>query len=309
MRVTNYNHVIFLHIYKTAGSSFGDILAHSEKGIGGNTRLIKSPSEKDAITDMDRAELSGLVYVYGHHVQNLDSCLPGITKYVTMLRDPVDRFLSDYYFRKHHPLLDGADSINVRDRTLEQWVDSEPQFNNQIEWLTKNWPGFNEDDDKLEFVSKNLETRFSFIGITEFFTQSVILCCAIFGWNKIRPSVLLNPSPRRPKTSSVPKRLIRKIEKIVEPDLELYDILRNRFKRLLSDVDIDETVWEFEKLAISQQYDPEFTLNQRVARELRRQELMSHELNATSRLLEVQNQRIERLQLEKTELLRKIITS
>lgn len=122
-----------MHIPKTAGTS---LRATLDAQYPENERLHLYPAEnlEGAIDPLRFSHVPldqrrQLRFVMGHFAWGIHTHVPGNYRYVTMLRDPVDRVASLYYhFRHITPAHDqGAaatdrDMIKAQDMSLEEWV-------------------------------------------------------------------------------------------------------------------------------------------------------------------------------------------
>jgi len=94
--------LLFMHIPKTAGTSMRLLL---EQFFTKKQRVYLYGGEPPGITleafrDLPTDEKEHVRLVYGHFRFGVHEWLPQKARYVTMLRDPVDRVVSLYYFYK-----------------------------------------------------------------------------------------------------------------------------------------------------------------------------------------------------------------
>ncbi len=173
-----YETLIFLHIPKTAGTTFAAILgrnfprsrvARVYPGIGLGEREFKALPE---------ARRAGLACVMGHFDFGLHRFVPGRSVYATFLRDPVRQAVSRYrhirasrWHPLHYMIRDGA--------SIEDFVSRAPD-NYQTRALCgveieagRPHPVLGEEH--LAAARRNLQERFVLVGITERFDESVLL--------------------------------------------------------------------------------------------------------------------------------------
>lgn len=123
---------VFDHIYKTGGTTFIFSYLHSFSQLGllsARDQVVVLAPSSDPNRDLPElparfGEASdGLQIVAGHFTGFLRARYPG-AKYLTLVRDPIDRAISGYLHAKHHP--DAWDMIGKRiteeKTTLAQFV-------------------------------------------------------------------------------------------------------------------------------------------------------------------------------------------
>lgn len=96
--------LIFLHIPKTAGISLRQVL---HRNISGPTfRIIHPIDDAARLAALPAADRASLDLVEGHLYHGVHEHIPRPCRYLTMLRDPVERTLSYYSFvreyKDHH---------------------------------------------------------------------------------------------------------------------------------------------------------------------------------------------------------------
>jgi Sulfotransferase family len=231
--------VIFLHLTKTAGTT----LAHVAQQQYQAGRFLRTDYNFDRFRDrlalMSDAERRAIDCLFGHMAFGLHRFLPRPVVYATMLREPVDRVISHYYYALHaadHPL--HRQVVDAR-MTAEDYVVSgilDELNDGQVRRLAAAHP---EDipygavpREVLETAKRNLRDHFV-VGLTERFDASLLLFGRALGWTKLN-YVSLNVTPGRLSRSGIPASLRRLIEKYNALDTELYEYAQELFNAQLS---------------------------------------------------------------------------
>ena len=238
----NHATLIFLHIPKAAGSTLQAVIRDNypaESIFEVKSPLMESFARFRALSAEAKRDLKA---VMGHGVMGLDRELEQPCRYVTMLRDPVDRVVSNYYFvrespshRLHRHVVEGG--LSLRDY-VEQGVNLQMD-NGQVRALSATGVGLGSAvpygecmPEMLRAAMENLERRFEVAGLTERFDESLLLMARVLGWR--------TPIYRRQKVTrrrvavaalSPADRLA--IERVNRLDRELYARARERFERQL----------------------------------------------------------------------------
>ncbi len=219
-------HVIYIHIPKAAGRTMHSIISRQYRrdeiiAIEGGVGKIELPPFVDGV---------GLRMVVGHVHYGLHERLPGISSYVTLLREPVSRVLSLYRYiatnPKHYLHKD------VADHGLMEFVSSDAddeEIENgqtrQIAGVTHGSP----DRSSLARAKRNLVEHFAAVGLVERFDESVILFRRRLGWQwpfYLRKNVT-GTAPRN-DTSDAALEIIRDRNIL---DIELYHFGRALFEQ------------------------------------------------------------------------------
>src|SRR5262245_57134001 len=103
-------HLIFLHLPKTGGTSL-----HHHFSQAFEPHLI-CPERFSRLDLLPRQELSQYRYFSGHYTFAQVSLVPEARYIVTVLRDPIERVVSNYYFwRRHrHAVVEEFDLLGPR---------------------------------------------------------------------------------------------------------------------------------------------------------------------------------------------------
>ena len=114
----------------------------------------------------------------GHMPFGFASHFPGPSEYITLIRNPIDRMVSEYHYIRQHPL--NPASSAARRLSLLEFVAEDHAFsrNCYARWLSNAAFGakFQSDQEMVDTALRNLG-QFSFIGITEQFGTAITHLC------------------------------------------------------------------------------------------------------------------------------------
>lgn len=230
--------VIFVHLPKTAGTTLHMIIerhyaARNVFSTGAGAQ--KAVEEFKKMSDARRAEIHILK---GHMAYGLHEYLPGSSAYITMLREPIDRTISFFYFVRQDPKHYHYDFIKTRNLSLEEYLESKISImmdNTQVRLISGVWdePRHGEcTTETLEEAKRNLRENFAVVGLTERFDESLLLLKKAFGWHDIY-YIRQNVTSNRPKKSELSPSTLRTLEKHNQLDMELYQYATLLFEEQL----------------------------------------------------------------------------
>lgn len=229
--------LIFLHIYKAAGTTLRKII---ESNYDPSTVYTVSIAERKSFSRF--RELAGrerFAVIQGHVRFGLHELVPRPTTYLTMLRDPIDRVLSDYYFILRAPIHPLYKRVALGNVTLRDYVSSKMSLsvdNGQVRVLCGEPDVAYGDCPRamLEEAKHNLEDYFSVVGLAERFDESAVLMKRTFGW-KMPLYVRHNVTKDRPHKERIPEDVLRLIEEQNALDIELYRFASGLFEKALGE--------------------------------------------------------------------------
>ena len=222
--------VIFLHLPKTAGTTVNRL-------IEWEYRLSEMYSIDPVLFEWSAAHLRKLTrdrlkkirMFKGHMLFGLHEVLPQPATYITVLRDPVDRVISAFYFMrsyKFHPL---HWKLRRENWTLEDFVRRTKRDNVQskiVAGADYNLPCTREVVDKAKH---NLRHHFSVVGLSERLEESLALMKIRFGW-RLSSYSSFNVTRARPKKRDLPASTLELIQQSNAFDIELYECGREVFE-------------------------------------------------------------------------------
>ena len=225
--------LIFLHIPKAGGTTLEHLIRRQYPAESVLWISFDRPELLSRFQALDEESRSNLRCLMGHVPFGIDSQLPGHPVYITILRDPVARFISEYgqvqRVKRHgawRPPVDMLESM-----TLEDFLDYRIE-NNSLNAQTRFIGGFVPPSgskppfdplppDALETAKFNLENRFAVVGITDRFDESLLLMKKRLGWKRHLFYARQNTAPRPISTSNIAPETLRRIEEHTRLDAEL----------------------------------------------------------------------------------------
>lgn len=233
--------LVFLHIPKAAGTTLVRILLQAYSGhrcvpLSGHPddvdRFIKSPLE----------ERNKIDFLYGHIRFGIHLFFDRPVTYITVLRDPVERAISFYYYAKKEPKHYLHKIIN-EGCTLHELVEKRLSIetnNDQVRWLSllnqRLVPSGFVTRQMLAEAKHNLEQHIAAFGLAERFDDSLRLFQAVLGLPD-SPYESTNTNPERPRASEIPERTLDLIREHNALDIELYEFARGLFQRRFAALD------------------------------------------------------------------------
>jgi hypothetical protein len=189
-------------------------------------RLLRWPSYR----------LARMQVFQGHMPFGLHRRLSQKSAYFTILRDPVDRGISEYYYalsRVVHPQHRMMKSLG-----LDEYIRLTPYANVQTKLLAGEDPGYDFlggdcNDETLEHAKENLLSHFAVAGLTERFDETLALAKVTFGW-RLSNYRSFNITKGRPRKEEVPAAIREVIAERYQYDVQLYNFAQGLFEELLA---------------------------------------------------------------------------
>lgn len=215
--------IVFLHLPKTAGTTLNRLIEWEYP-------LSEMYSIDPVLFEWSAAHLRKLSprrlkrtrMFKGHMTFGIHEILPQPATYITVLRDPVDRVLSAYYFMRSYKLHPLYWKLRRENWTLEDFVRRSQRDNVQskiIAGAEYTPPCTREIAAKAQH---NLRHHFSVVGLSERFEESLALMKLRFGW-KLSSYSSFNVTRSRPKKRDLPESTLDFIQQKNAFDIELYE--------------------------------------------------------------------------------------
>jgi hypothetical protein len=223
--------LIFLHIPKTAGTTLHRIIEWQYSAFSIYTidpYRIRATAER--FKQLPERRRRRFRVVRGHLYYGIHEYLPQGATYITLLREPVTRLLSSYYFILRRPLHPLHRTLHKKRLGVEEFIRITPHRQNlQCRFIAGISNGEVCDQRTLDRAKENLTRSFSVIGLCERFEESLVLLAKTFGWE-----MPFYESQRVSKSRPVVEpKLVELIREHNRLDVELYEFGKNLFEESL----------------------------------------------------------------------------
>ena len=210
--------IAFIHIEKTAGSTFKNVLRRSF-----GLHHCDAVAAQDGIFRDRDLQLANIVYfglrsLCSHHFKDSVHTLSAPIDFVTFVRDPVQRTASHY-----QQLVKRVEKGRIHGLLeFEEWLQSKA-LNYQIRKLSGG--------DDVDAAIRLIEEHFMFVGLTDQYEQSLRAFAALSPWpvnTRIeKRNVTANVSTKNRLLDAPKSRAL--IEEATQADRQLYTYLKDEF--------------------------------------------------------------------------------
>lgn len=219
--------ILFLHLSKTAGVSLRRALISNYQEENILQVYIKSDPNKDFNETMKRyiehryslEKIKSTKLFIGHCAYGIHKMFEQKFDYITMVREPVDRIISHYYYS-----LKTDPNVKVQYSCLEDYIENRTNIHN---WMTKRISNTELTDGDLDLAKENLMHNIAFCGITEMYQETLIMLRKMYGLSL--DNIVANKNKDRQLTESIDPKIINRIKEIHYKDLELYEFAKALF--------------------------------------------------------------------------------
>lgn len=316
--------VIFNHIAKTAGGCMFRLIHPDLTGESPPKDIQFAPHiDYDLTTPTKEMCARHIQLVWGDYTYGYHAAIGLTATYATVLRDPVERFVSEYFWIANNP---GSEFIGRPDLVMQEMARDVDRLDNAnyqtYELCAYNYvrplprwshvlsfePGKQRFNDEfmarysvpvaLEQARSCIARDFSFVGISELVAESILLMADLYGWRHVAqsgdPLARVNHASIRPAVSEIPVAVRRKLEKISEADRALYDECRLKIERDFAAADFGPTYNDLKShLGLAEvSSSPYFT----PAADLLHRKKAGADSETLNNIIRLQQQQIERLE-------------
>ncbi len=269
--------LIFHHVSCTGGVAINDVFFRMQEETG--IPLI-IPDQDQAFSDNPpwKGKQAPLV-ITAHHTFGLHERIPEPTAYFTMMRNPYAHFLSKMLLRdkdcqypanhlgeiwsnleqKIDELRERIGHCNLQTYEHAAYFKKKPHVLSHQDLkastpaiisknLVQNLEG-TKPENLFAKATRNVDSMFFFVGITELFEESLFLLFDMMG---IQKTLMWRPGLYtywRPNKDEMPMHIFRKLSALLEADLELYHRNRQVLEDMLAAADFGEELIRYKQHA------------------------------------------------------------
>ena len=227
--------LIFIHIPKAAGTTFRDVLEREYEPE--QTFVIRDNEFRESLQDFNnlpRQRQVEIKLLVGHMPFGAHKFLTDPAAYITLMREPVDRIISHYYYVRRNPGHKLYHQVTSCKMDLIDYVCSgisRELDNGQTRLISgMNSVSIGECSEKmLNQAIDNIHTHFVVIGLVERFDETLILMRHKLGWSTYPFYTRRNTASSRKLRQEFPETTVKTIERYNQLDCELYDYVRRNF--------------------------------------------------------------------------------
>jgi hypothetical protein len=215
--------VIFIHVPKAAGTTLNRLIEWEYPLLqiySVDPYFFKWSSAH--LWRLSKRRLKRFRVFKGHMMFGLHEILPQPATYITILRDPVDRVMSAFYFMRNYKLHPLYWKFRRENWTLEDFVTRLPRDNVQCKFIGGAVYEEPCTAEICERAKENLVRHFSVAGLLERFEESLALLKLRFGW-RLNNYSSFNVTRTRPNKRDLPKSTLELIQERNRFDIELYE--------------------------------------------------------------------------------------
>ena len=222
---------IHLHIPKTGGTTLRDIIQRqyrSEKIL----MIPKLEESENILKEVSTSQINQLKLIQGHLKYGLHNHFHRRAKYFAIIRDPINRVLSTYYYvlsQKNNPQ---NLSTSNNQMTIYDFVQSGVNpflINGQTQLISGKTGEIDnpiiESEELFSLAKENIENDFLFLGITEMFDETILILKNMLGWHMPYYSIA-NRTKKKPNYDAVNPTIISFIKEHNQLDIKLYNITK-----------------------------------------------------------------------------------
>lgn len=226
------NLLIFLHIPKNAGTTLGHVIKRQYPKQAVFSMSYDWPKQISEFETMGEKERGELLCLSGHVPYGIHEEFKDISAtYITMLRDPVARFISEYGQLRRVSRRSSWRPPEDRLKSLGDYLDYRIETNAmdvQTAFISGYLPPPGKQppfdplpEDALVRAKDNLKKHFLVTGITQRFDESLLLMKRRLDWKSHIFYARQNTAPQVASYSDVPTELLERIVEHTRIDMEL----------------------------------------------------------------------------------------
>lgn len=225
--------VLFVHIPKTAGSTVQDALTRT---FGRRGIFFASPNTDRAMArfgELTPSQQRGIRLIVGHMPVQMHKLVKGPFSYITVLRHPVDRLVSHYYYVRSNRGHYLHETVHRQRLSLEDYCLSDLSIefdNDQVRLISgqrHEVPINAVNETHLRSAIDNIERMFGVVGVQDDLGRFFSDLETRYGV-RIRRGPAKNVTRDRPKLTEVPDDVRQRILARSKWDMALYEYVKAR---------------------------------------------------------------------------------
>ena len=226
--------IIFLHLPKTAGTTLNRLIEW-EYSLGEMYSVDPVLFEWSfaRLRRLSKRRLRKTRMFKGHMLFGLHEVLPQPATYITVLRDPVERVLSAFYFMRSYKLHPLYWKFRNEKWTVDEFVQRSSRDNVQCKVIANAHYHSPCTQEVLDRAIDHLNNYFSVVGLSERFEESLALMKLRFGW-QLNSYSSFNVTRARPKKGDLPQATLDLIAEKNRFDVALYQHAVRLFESAVS---------------------------------------------------------------------------
>lgn len=222
---------IFVHVPKTAGSSFASELSdlrqpyrnihvdYEDKTSPHDVKLQRAVDQ--FIQDNQGAQFRACSgHLSMRHVEKIRAAFPRV-KVISILRNPIERVISDFRYQRtpaHPPYKEFIKQFP----TIESYVDSPASQNKIFKFLAP------DTDMKVPELFEFLDESVSFVGLTEMYPMSFNIVMQLLGLNRLPTSHKRKTEPTKYNLVVRSPELVKRIKEANSKDFATFRFVKER---------------------------------------------------------------------------------
>lgn len=247
---------IIMHIEHTGGTTLQRIIERQYRPE--ETYLNYKPRLKPTPIFMAKSEAERRRYklIFGHLYYGIHRYVPGESRYLTILRHPVDRMISSYTYNarketvpKHHLYKNNTITWAQHFDRRQDWMRQIGRIVGGDDSILENWFRKTIPENALEIALEHLENDFAMVGLQDRYDESLLMMRYVLNWKKPIVYVRQNVTTKRVTLNDLAAEDRALIEKLAEVEMPLYEYAKKRFAAQIEAYpgDIERDLAQFRK--------------------------------------------------------------